>query len=76
MRGGEGSHCSCNEGFRLGRIAGYNNNLIYDRMGTITVGLHDTNQHETFGREYISLSDKLTVGGNVIDVKLAIQLSR
>ena len=61
---------------RLGRIAGYNNNLIYDRMSTITVDLQDTYQHETFGRESISLPDKLTVGENVIDVKLAIQLSR
>ena len=60
---------------RLGRITGYNNSLIYDRMSTITIGLSDTNQHETFGRESISLPDKLTVGENVIDLKLAIQLS-
>ena len=60
---------------RQGRIAGYNNNLIYDRLSTITIGLRDTNQHETFGRESISLPDKLTVGENVIDLKLAIQLS-
>ena len=59
----------------LGRITGFNNSLIYDRMSTITIGLRDTNQHETFGRESISLPDKLTVGENVIDLKLAIQLS-
>ena len=58
---------------RLGRIAGYNISLFYDRMSTITVGLCDTNQHETFGRESISLPDKLTVGENVIDLKFSYQ---